>query len=204
MRARLGLAHCLWRLGEYDEAISHYREMLKLNPCDNQGIRYILATSLAELERYDELEKFLNSREYKNDGGTDWLWTKALLTFVRKGDSEEAVRQLKDALKENPYVPQYLTGKKKIPADLLDMITIGGEYEAVVYASVAIRAWQKVPGLIEWLKQQTGIKIYPKVGRNAPCPCGSGKNTKSVAGDKMKQVRPKRCTKIAINAITVR
>src|SRR5215211_7843795 len=32
MRARQGLAVCLWELGEREEAIEHYQEMLDLNP----------------------------------------------------------------------------------------------------------------------------------------------------------------------------
>src|SRR5947199_51392 len=37
MRARAGLAQALWTSGSRDEAIAHYREMLRLNPGDNQG-----------------------------------------------------------------------------------------------------------------------------------------------------------------------
>ena len=33
-------------LGEVDEAIGHYGDMLRLNPNDNQGIRYVLARCL--------------------------------------------------------------------------------------------------------------------------------------------------------------
>ena len=39
MRARAGLAATLNALGEVDAAISNYRDMLRLNPNDNQGIR---------------------------------------------------------------------------------------------------------------------------------------------------------------------
>src|SRR3546814_18004768 len=46
MRARAGLAITLWRLGDQQAAIDHYRAMLILNPNDNQGIRYLLATAL--------------------------------------------------------------------------------------------------------------------------------------------------------------
>lgn len=37
MRARLGLAQTLRSLGRDDEALTHYRELLRLNPNDNQG-----------------------------------------------------------------------------------------------------------------------------------------------------------------------
>ena len=43
MRARAGLAGTLLKLGDIDGAVGHYRDMLKLNPNDNQGIRYVLA-----------------------------------------------------------------------------------------------------------------------------------------------------------------
>ena len=47
MRARQGLTRCLWEKGRRDEAIGHYFEILKLNPNDNQGVRYVLiVTSL--------------------------------------------------------------------------------------------------------------------------------------------------------------
>ena len=51
MRARHGLALTLLRLGEEDAALDHFRAMLKLNPNDNQGIRYLL---LAGLLRRDD------------------------------------------------------------------------------------------------------------------------------------------------------
>jgi tetratricopeptide (TPR) repeat protein len=46
MRARAGLAAILYKRGEIDAAISHYQDMLTLNPNDNQGIRYVLAQCL--------------------------------------------------------------------------------------------------------------------------------------------------------------
>src|ERR1700676_1758143 len=40
MRARGGLALALLKLGEEAAAVEHFRALLKLNPGDNQGIRY--------------------------------------------------------------------------------------------------------------------------------------------------------------------
>ena len=48
MRAKAGLASCLFFMRRYDEAIKHYQEMLELNPNDNQGVRYQLAVWLVE------------------------------------------------------------------------------------------------------------------------------------------------------------
>ena len=49
MRARAGLAECLWESRRLEEAVEHYQDMLRLNPNDNQGLRYILMTHLIEL-----------------------------------------------------------------------------------------------------------------------------------------------------------
>lgn len=51
MRARLGFAQTLRSLGRDDEALTHYRELLRLNPNDNQGVRYLLVVALLELKR---------------------------------------------------------------------------------------------------------------------------------------------------------
>lgn len=153
MRSRTGLMQCLWEEGNHDEAIGHARELLRLNKNDNQGIRYILITYLACLGRYDDLEDFMTGSEYRDDGMAEWLYTKALLFFVKTGDTPKARKMLMAALKMNQQVPKYLTGKKKIPPFLPDRITVGGEDEAYCYAAENISAWKKVPGALDWLKK---------------------------------------------------
>lgn len=51
MRARLGLAQMVRDLGRQEEALTHYRELLRLNPNDNQGVRYLLVAALLERNR---------------------------------------------------------------------------------------------------------------------------------------------------------
>jgi tetratricopeptide (TPR) repeat protein len=47
------------KLGDEDAAIRHYRDMLKLNPNDNQGIRYVLAACLLRRGEEAELKELL-------------------------------------------------------------------------------------------------------------------------------------------------
>jgi tetratricopeptide (TPR) repeat protein len=149
MRARAGLAQCLWMLGERQQAIEHYTDMLRLNPNDNQGIRYKLASCLLE-EDYDEaLGRLLN--QYKDDASAAWLYTRALWIFRRDGLSSEAAVSLKKALTQNPFVPAYLLGRKSLPRSLPGYIGVGDENEAIDYAADTIRAWQRTPGALEWL-----------------------------------------------------
>ena len=93
MRVRLGLAECLWSLGRPEEAVEHLQDMLRLNPGDNQGARYLLAAHLLELGRdadfdrldknYDEPSAFLMFskllREFRRSG-TDRTTTAARST----------------------------------------------------------------------------------------------------------------------------
>lgn len=157
MRSRAGYMECLWLLGEHDEAILHAREMLRLNTGDNQGIRYILIAYLAEIGRYVELEKFMSNQQYRGDCSAEWLYTRALLTFVKRGASETSAKELRVALQKNKFVPAYLSGKKAVPRHLPDCITMGGEDEGYCYAVRYLVAWKKVPGALHWLKEQTGI-----------------------------------------------
>jgi len=129
--------------------------MLRLNPGDNQGIRYILASCLLEEGLDDELGKLLG--QYEDDAAATWAYSRALLTFRKEGASKKADKYLKDALNDNPYVPAYLIGRKRLPIRLPGYIGLGDESEAVVYASEAIRAWQKTEGAIEWLKGSSGL-----------------------------------------------
>jgi tetratricopeptide (TPR) repeat protein len=182
MRARLGFMECLWSLGQREEAIQHAHEMLKLNQHDNQGIRYILAAYLAESGQWDELNKLMNKGQFKDDCMAEWLYTRALLLFVKSGASEKAEKELKAALKRNPFAPVYLSGKKSIPRNLPDSIIAGEEDEGYCYASRYLGIWKSVPGAIDWLKTIAQIKVFPKTGRNDPCPCGSGKKYKKCCG----------------------
>lgn len=149
MRARQGLAETLWRLKRQDEALEHYREMLRLNPNDNQGIRYLLLALLLEIGREDEAAEFLE--EYEDEWSAVWLYSRALLEFRAHGASALANKTLADALEENPHVPAYLTGKKRIPSRLPPLIGMGDENEAIAYAHEHLNHWRRTPGAVEWL-----------------------------------------------------
>ena len=109
MRARLGLALALWDAGRAEEAIANGAEMLRLNPGDNQGVRYLVLNWLQRAGRDTEAESLL--RRYKDDGGTEWAWSAALAAFRRHGGDRAAARKaLARAIEANPHVPPYLLG----------------------------------------------------------------------------------------------
>src|SRR5439155_26746212 len=88
MRARLALAQTLQELGRQEEAFDHYRELLRLNPNDNQSVRYLLLPALLEHGRGDEADRLLS--EYDGDLQAMWPYAQALRTFQVEGDGHRA------------------------------------------------------------------------------------------------------------------
>ena len=151
MRARLGLAQCLWLLGRREEAIGHYVGMLRLNPNDNQGIRYVLARCLLQTGDDVVLGELLD--RYEGDISADWVYTRALYRF-RQGDSGQARAALQEALEANPFVPPYLLGKKRVPRRLPSLVGFGDESEAEVYVAEAAPIWRNTSGALDWLAEE--------------------------------------------------
>jgi tetratricopeptide (TPR) repeat protein len=152
MRARQGLADTLWRLNRIDEARSHYQEMLRLNPGDNQGIRYLLVNLLLGMDLDDDVRKLLN--QYRGEPSATWRYTTALLEFRQGGTTAKADQSLRAALRYNPFVPPYLTGQKRIPNRLPDHIGFGDENEAVAYAADHLNHWRRTDGALDWLQER--------------------------------------------------
>jgi tetratricopeptide (TPR) repeat protein len=150
MRARQALAEALWKKGEKDEAVTHYQDMLRLNPNDNQGIRYLLIDWLLELGRDAETAALI--KRYKNDGAASWSWSRALLAFRQNGESREAGAALAAAMRNNKYIAPLLLGETKMPRQLPDCYSWGGKDEAVLYVQHAGSAWWAASGALAWLR----------------------------------------------------
>jgi|GEM_PF-1644313 len=157
MRARHELAMALWRAGDRDEAVGHYHEMLRLNPNDNQGIRYLLMDALLETGR--EADAAVLLKRYKEDRSAAWTWSAALLAFRRTRNSATAGEALAKAIDANRHVPAYLLGKKPLPPTLPDFIGMGDENEAVAYAHDAAGAWAAAPEAKVWVANALAIAI---------------------------------------------
>ncbi len=161
MRARAGLAGALWRLGERAAAVAHYRDMLRLNPNDNQGIRHLLASCLLILDDREALEALL--RKYREDSFAELTYARALLAFRKEGDSKRARRELAAARKTNIHVPDYLMQAKRLPAKPPAYVAPGSEQEAAAYVLDNLAAWSATPGAIEWLATaQHDLPLAPR------------------------------------------
>lgn len=154
MRARAGLAECLWEMGDSEEAVEHYWEMLRLNPDDNQGLRYLLMPYLIELDRDEDAEKLF--KLYDDDGMATWMYSRALLDFRSQGDCPVADKSLKAATEENQHVLSYLLGRRKMPREAPGHYSFGDENEAVLYVNENEAAWHTSEGAIRWASAKVG------------------------------------------------
>lgn len=149
MRARSGLAECLWELGERDAAIGHMQDMLRLNPNDNQGLRHILTGWLLAIRDHDALATLIVA--YDDDVFAEWAYTKTLLAFRRNGPSPEAKSALEIAWSRNVHVPALLIGARAIPKRIADHYSLGSKEEAVLYVLANKENWSSTEGALQWL-----------------------------------------------------
>lgn len=170
MRARHRLALALWKIGAREEAATHYAEMLRLNPNDNQGIRYCFMDALLTLGRDEEAAALW--KRYRKDGSAAWAWSNTLMTFRQGGDNPSARKALSKAIACNPHVPAYLSGWKPLPRQLPQLIGIGDEDEAVSYAHDALPAWGATDGAITWLRVMTENPQQPARSGGGEPPAG--------------------------------
>lgn len=160
MRARQGLAMTLLQLGDEDAALEHFRAMLKLNPNDNQGIRYLLLAGL--LRRGDLTGTRTLLASYADEWSANWLYTRALIAFHEgAGDKPATLKLLKDARSSNVHVPGILAGIEPPVLNENGYLTMGGPDEATYYVHEFGKAWKDTPGAITWLIERTG-PISPK------------------------------------------
>jgi|GEM_PF-1298535 len=133
------------------EALEIYQKMLRLNPGDNQGVRYKLLYFLLELDRDDEAEKLYN--EYRDDFSAWWKYGRALLDFRKQGDTAKSRKSLAAAVTYNKHFPQYLLGRKRFPPAPPGHYGVGDANEAAYYMNSSFHVWQKTPGAVDWVEE---------------------------------------------------
>ena len=149
MRARERFACALAARGEREQAIAILRDMLRLNPGDNQGIRYRVLSELLFLDRNEEARELL--AEFDDASGA-WLYGRALLDFRKLGACDESRNSLVAALKANRHVPAYLFGDKANSEKAANSYSPGAESEAVVVTDDQRSAWRGTAGAVAWMR----------------------------------------------------
>jgi hypothetical protein len=136
--------------------------MLELNLDDNQGVRYILASRLAEMGRDSELQKLLSEFD---ETSTFWLFTKTLAAFRSDGDTIATRALLAQSRKANKHVIPLLLSNEQQDEEAIPVYVAGTRSEAEVYRSDFIGGWRQSPGAITWLRSvevETARAASPK------------------------------------------
>jgi hypothetical protein len=149
MTAKLNYATCLSALDRTGEAIKEYYEMLKLNPGDNQGVRYTLGSLLLYDKKYAAFHELYD--KYRDEESASWYFNYALYLFATEGPTGKSNRALFKANKANKHIIPYLTANKKIESQTDGYYSPGDEREAVYYLMDNFRSWKECPGTIDWL-----------------------------------------------------
>jgi tetratricopeptide (TPR) repeat protein len=150
MRARLALARTLRELGHENEALEHYRELLRLNPNDNQGVRHLLLPALLRDGQHEEVDHLLG--EYDGDIQAMWPYARALRAFQLEGDGNRARTGFENAIRVNPHVVGYLVDPETIPPAAPPYFALGSPEEAACVAEALRAAFEATPGAVSWLR----------------------------------------------------
>lgn len=152
MRVRSQLALRLMEAGQYEESIAEHEAMLKLNPNDNQGVRYGLMALYLALKWLDGAKRLFrkyNERKFS----TVWAWGYVLEQYL-SGDMDGAAKALLAARKQNPHAQAYFLAHRKLPKNMPGSYSPGSQEEAVIAWEILRIAWQKHPDAQSWLKSK--------------------------------------------------
>lgn len=151
MRAKFNYADFLHENERFEEAIRQYEDLLELNPNDNQGARYELFIVYVESGLFKKAEALL--KKYNETTTANGAYNLVLIELLQNGVTNKAKQLLKKAKQQNPYVPDYLLGKKDIPMYLPSHYQLGSESEAIIYADNHWTLWAGNPKLLNFLKK---------------------------------------------------
>jgi tetratricopeptide (TPR) repeat protein len=148
MRAMVGLAVAKRETGEEEAALELLREMLRLNPEDNQGARDLVPACLFALGRDAEVLEHLARW---GDGQAISAYARALGLFRVEGDSAGARAARAEAVAGNRHVPGFLARGAPPDADWGFGWTPGEPSEAAYAEAELGEAWRATPGALRWL-----------------------------------------------------
>ena len=169
MRLLHELATAQHEIGDVEAAADTYREMLRLNPNDNQGVRGELLHILIILDKMTEAKALLKRYKPSRDLDTDMVYGCALMEIINamsrldenwtkrlasaRPKSFQAFRKVlgshfppvekavKAAVKANPYLPMLMTLPGIMKTDTRDTMSVGGPYAAQDYIQRHAPLW---------------------------------------------------------------
>jgi len=153
MRAKKGFADMCLEMHNVQEAIKHYKELLELNPNDNQGVRDSLVLTYQESGEWKAADALI--RKYDERSAT-FDFSRVIVEYGMKPKSPKLSVLIKDAHNTNKHVIPLLLGKTKLPPQMPEYYGFGDKDEAVMYVHMAKHLWQSRPELLQLLRTSVG------------------------------------------------
>jgi tetratricopeptide (TPR) repeat protein len=147
MRGLHGLGLSLGMQDRWPEALECYLELLRLNPGDNQGVRYLVGYVYHRMGDYENAEKWYR----ENDDRPEGAWNLVCLFYQQKR-IREAVEAFISAIPVNKHVPDVILnptwGRSGSP-----YISFGGRDQAEAYADFCRDLWRGGGGYYKFLQK---------------------------------------------------
>ncbi|MEO0438798.1 MAG: hypothetical protein AAF098_18045 [Pseudomonadota bacterium] len=154
MRALLGLGDMLSAAGRPEDAVVPYHELLRINPNDNQGVRYRLLPLLMSFGNDREAAGLL--KQYADEESASWTYHRALVAYRLSGDSASARRELIVAIETNPHLIDLLD-RDDLPWSPPSAYRPGSPEEALICLGEMESVLQATPGAREWLCRRGAV-----------------------------------------------
>lgn len=158
MRALFGLGDVLSAAGRPKDAVVPYRELLRINPNDNQGARYRLLPLLMSLGNDREAAGLL--KQYADEDSASWAYHRALVAYRLSGDSTAARRELGVAVQTNPHLIDLLH-RDDLPWGPSSAYRPGSPEEAMICLAEMDSVLQVTSGAREWLHLRGAVLRRP-------------------------------------------
>lgn len=152
LRCMHGYGFALQKERKKEKALSVFREILKLNPNDNQGIRDLAVGAHLSLNQPEEALKICES--YPGDIMPATLYGRAMALF-KLNRKKEADKALRKAIAVSPLAFKELLKKRhrRPPSAYPGSVMVGGEDEAYEYWESSKNFWKNTPGALDWVRR---------------------------------------------------
>lgn len=151
MRAQQALAEIEFHHGQISKAIEIYQELIRLNPMDNQGVRWALMEAYCRTNRHEEALKLVE--QFPDEGAPFLPMTAVLIQYANEGDSPELRKQLQEQVDRNPHIIPRLLDPSLLNKGNIPMFSLGSPEEADLYCQQFLSVWKSTPGAVTWLRE---------------------------------------------------
>jgi len=150
LRARTGLAQCLWDEGRKLDAVHALWETLHLNPRDYNGVRGILAGWLPQLNDDARLGRLVREWPVSEDHPDPKRTYTETLLYFRLGDYAATRAVLTKAHEQNPYVLDAIVNNDEPDGGGPPGVSAASLEYAESINSYIGEGWRRTPGAVAW------------------------------------------------------